>query len=69
MQGNVLQYYMDRDASLTFRLPGKLREALQVAADAERRSLSAMAVVILEDALVERGFLKRSATTDKRRRG
>jgi predicted transcriptional regulator len=60
---------MDRDASLTFRLPGTLREALQVAADAERRSLSAMAVVILEDALVERGFLKRSATADKRRRG
>jgi predicted transcriptional regulator len=59
---------MDRDASLTFRLPRKLREALQVAADAERRSLSAMAVVILEDALVDRGFLKRPTTTDKRRR-
>lgn len=45
---------------MTFRLPAAIREALQRAAEAERRSLSSMAVLILEDGLTARGFLKAS---------
>jgi predicted transcriptional regulator len=60
--------FMDRDASMTFRLPAAIREALQRAADAERRSLSSMAVLILEDGLTARGFLKAPKPEPKRRR-
>ena len=59
---------MYRDASMTFRLPAKVRAALQEAAEVERRSLSSTAVLILEGALVERGFLRRPTTPGKRKR-
>ena len=51
---------MDRDASMTFRLPTATREALQRVADKERRSLSTMALLILEEGLVARGVLRKS---------
>lgn len=58
---------MERDASITFRLPLATREALQRAADAERRTLSNMALLIVEDWLGANGHLdepkaKRSST-------
>ena len=57
---------MERDATLAFRLPLATRKALQVAADSERRTLSNMALLILEEALTARGFLNSSKATGKR---
>jgi hypothetical protein len=48
---------MDKDATVTFRLPEATRDALRRAAEADRRSLSSLAVIVLEGWLEERGIL------------
>lgn len=42
---------------MTFRLPVATRDALRSAADADHRTMSNLAVLILEGWLTERGFL------------
>ena len=56
---------MDRDATMTFRLPATTRAALERAAEAERRSLSSLAVLILEDWLRDEGHLARAQRAPK----
>lgn len=58
---------MDRDATMTFRLPAATRAALERAAEAERRSLSSLAVLILEDWLRDEGHLARARRAPKRK--
>jgi hypothetical protein len=58
---------MDRDASMTFRLPAATRAALERAAETERRSLSGMTVVILEAWLIDEGYLRESKARPRRR--
>lgn len=60
---------MDRDATMTFRLPAATRAALEEAAEAERRSLSSLAVLILEDWLTDRGHLPKPGPRTTKRRG
>jgi hypothetical protein len=60
---------MERDAVLNMRIPERVKEALKVAADEDRRSVSAMVVVILEEWLLNNAYLKTSpkkARTGKR---
>jgi hypothetical protein len=47
-----------RDAQISFKIPSSTKLALESAARQDKRSLSAMAMVILEAWLKERGFLK-----------
>jgi hypothetical protein len=47
-----------RDAQISFKIPSATKRALEQAARADRRSTSAMAMVILEAWLKERGYLK-----------
>ena len=48
---------MDKDTRLTFRMSQATREGLEHAAEAERRSVSDLAVIILENWLVAKGHL------------
>lgn len=52
---------------MTFRLPASTRAALERAAETERRSLSSMAVIILEEWLRERGHLPEGKKARARR--
>ena len=47
-----------RSASIAFRIKPSLKKALAAAAEADRRSMSAMVEVLLEEALRAKGFLK-----------
>jgi hypothetical protein len=47
-----------RDTVLNMRLPAETKAALKVLADSEQRSVSAMAQILLADALRQRGYLK-----------
>ncbi|HYD40082.1 MAG TPA: hypothetical protein VEB43_04580 [Anaeromyxobacter sp.] len=60
---------MDRDATMTFRLRTATRAALEEAAEAEQRSLSSLAVVILEGWLTDRGYLPKPSPRAAKRRG
>ena len=58
-----------RDTSITVRLPLVMKRAVERAAEAERRSLSQMIVVVLEQFLESRHERpKRNAVTSKPRR-
>lgn len=57
---------MDKDATLTVRLPQATREALQAAADAERRSLSNLAVAVLSEWLEQRRYLPKTRAGSRR---
>lgn len=46
------------EASVTLRLPQELKDALEAAAAAERRSVSQVVALILESAMQKRGLLK-----------
>ncbi len=48
---------MERDASITFRLPSATRRALERAAEADRRGLSNLIAAILTDWLEHKGYL------------
>lgn len=52
---------------VVLRMPRKLREALKASAEADMRSMSAMAVKILTEQLVATGFFK--AKKSKRTKG
>lgn len=58
---------MERDTRITVRMAHTVREALEAAAEAERRSVSDLAVIVLGDWLVERGYLKAGAPQRRRR--
>ena len=58
---------MERDATLVFRLPSEIREALERAAEAEQRTMSNMAVWILSHWLMRRGYLDSKRTEVRRR--
>ena len=45
--------------SLTFRLPETHKDALEKAAAADRRSVSALLVLIVEKWLIEQGYLRK----------
>jgi uncharacterized protein (DUF1778 family) len=47
-----------RDAQVSFKVPTSTKRALERAAASDRRSVSTMAMVILETWLKEKGFLK-----------
>jgi len=47
-----------RDAPIAFRIKPSLKNALEAAAEADRRSVSAMVEILLEESLKERGYLK-----------
>jgi uncharacterized protein (DUF1778 family) len=47
-----------RDAQISFKIPNSTKRALDAAARQDKRSISSMAMVILEAWLKERGFLK-----------
>jgi hypothetical protein len=47
-----------RDAQISFKIPASMKRALESAARADKRSVSSMALVILEAWLKEKGFLK-----------
>ncbi len=47
-----------RNAPIAFRIKPSLKRALQAAAESDRRSVSAMVEVLLEESLKARGFLK-----------
>lgn len=47
-----------RDAPIAFRIKPSLKRALEAAAEADRRSVSAMVEVLLEESLKAKGFLK-----------
>ncbi len=50
---------MERDSVLAVRIPAKIKEAVRRAGDADHgRSLSGMVVRILEEWVIERGYLK-----------
>lgn len=51
---------MNKDASITFRLPQATRDALARAAEAERRSLSNLAVAVLSEWLEAHGHLPKA---------
>lgn len=50
--------HMAMDAMVVLRMPRKVREALKASAEADMRSMSAMAVKILTEQLTATGFLK-----------
>lgn len=56
---------------MTFRLPSATRDALSRAAEAERRSMSSMAVLALEGWLTANGYLPKPKpkAQSKRKRG
>jgi hypothetical protein len=59
---------MKRDAMLIVRLPDDVKLAAKRAAEDDHgRSLSGMVVRILEEWLIERGYLKRSRKLTSRR--
>jgi hypothetical protein len=60
---------MDKDASLTFRLPAKTREALQRAANESHRSLGSLATLVLEEWLSDQGHLPKPKPQRKPKRG
>lgn len=45
--------------TLTFRLPEAHKDALEKAAAADRRSVSALLVLIVEKWLIEKGYLRK----------
>jgi hypothetical protein len=47
-----------RDAQISFKIPASMKRALESATRADKRSISSMAMVILEAGLKEKGFLK-----------
>jgi hypothetical protein len=47
-----------RDAQVSFKIPASTKLALETAARGDKRSLSSMAMVILETWLKEKGFMK-----------
>jgi predicted HicB family RNase H-like nuclease len=49
---------MERDAVLNMRIPERVKKALRVAAEDERRSVSSLVVVVLEEWLLNRAYLK-----------
>lgn len=57
---------MDKDATITFRLPQATRDALARAAEAERRSLSNLAVAVLSGWLEQRGYLPKPPSAKRR---
>ena len=49
---------MDRDDVLNLRVPASLKDALKSAAKDDRRTMSALAQIVLSDWLTARGYLK-----------
>ena len=49
---------MKNDATLNLRVPAELKMALERAAEADLRTVSGMAVVLLVEGLERRGFVK-----------
>ena len=49
---------MKRDAVLNLRVPAEVKKALQQAADADLRTASGMAVVLLVEGLERRGLVR-----------
>jgi hypothetical protein len=58
---------MNKDATITFRLPKTTLEALKDAAKAERRSNSNLALAIVSEWLEEKGYLAKSGAGAKRK--
>jgi uncharacterized protein (DUF1778 family) len=56
-----------RDTSITVRLPLSMKRAIERAAEAERRSLSQMVVVVLEQYLERRERPRRGAAGKPKR--
>ena len=50
---------MTLDATLVVRFPQDVKDALQLAADEESRSMSSMCLIIIREALQERGYLEK----------
>ncbi len=59
---------MDKDTRLTFRMSIATREALERAAEKERRSVSDLAVLILEEWLAARVVSENAKSSKKRGR-
>lgn len=60
---------MTLDTVVMMRFPSKVKTALQVAAKAERRSMSNLALAVLEGWLVEGGYLKPARPAPRRSAG
>jgi uncharacterized protein (DUF1778 family) len=60
---------MEKDTRLTFRMPAATREALERAADEERRSVSDLAVLVIEDWLAARSASGAAKPSKKRGKG
>lgn len=52
-----MHYMKTKDATLTIRLPSKVKDALARAAQREARSTGQMTVLLLQEVLVRRGYL------------
>jgi hypothetical protein len=50
---------MTSDSILIMRFPSDVKEALRMAAQAERRSMTNLTLVVLSDWLAERGYMAR----------
>jgi hypothetical protein len=57
---------MLKDSIISVRLPSAVKEALQEAADDERRSLASLATIVLTDWAVAKGLLVEPKPTKKR---
>jgi len=49
---------LERDTMYSLRMPGKVRKALQRAADSERRTVATLLLIMAEEGLQRRGFWK-----------
>ena len=64
----VLQYaVMERDDVLNVRIPANVKAALREAAADDRRTMSALLEIIVSDWLTERGYLKTTRPTSKKK--
>lgn len=59
----------ERDTTFTLRMPRALRDALDRAGEAERRSASDVAIFAIEDALTRAGYLNAPKARTRRQRG
>jgi hypothetical protein len=49
---------MKRDAVLNLRVPAEMKSALERAAEDDFRSVSSLAVLLLMESLMQRGYIK-----------
>jgi len=58
---------MERDDVLNVRIPANVKAALREAATDDRRTMSALLEIIVSDWLTERGYLKATRPTSKKK--